>query len=109
MKTIDFSKMPVEFRIGEAEETDLRRSVGNALNRNTTDIGLADFARKIYYSDAPVEIPAAYVEEITRIIRHDRLLLAPTKLAVLKCVQETMKATPDESMATSKNDQYETD
>lgn len=109
MRTIDFSKMPVEFRIGEAEETDIRRSVGNALNRNTTDIGLADFARKIYYSDVPVEIPAAYVDEITRIIRHDRLLLAPAKLAVLKCLQEVTKATPDGGIAIFKNEQYEAD
>ena len=53
-KTIDFSKIPVELRFGEMIETDMRRSLGNAINRNTSDIGLADFARKIFYSAEPV-------------------------------------------------------
>lgn len=94
MKTIDFSKVPVEIRIGEAEPIDIRRSVGNAINRNTADIALADFARKIFYSDEPVEIPAEYVVEITRIVNRDEYLLAPTKMAVLGLIQEAMRATP---------------
>lgn len=94
MKAIDFSKIPVELRFGEMTETDMRRSVGNAINRNTSDIGLADFARKIFYSEEPVEIPAAYAEEITRIVTRDEYLLAPGKVAVLGLIQEAMGATP---------------
>lgn len=93
-KAIDFSKIPVELRFGEMTETDMRRSVGNAINRNTSDIGLADFARKIFYSEEPVEIPAAYAEEITRIVTRDEYLLAPGKVAVLGLIQEAMGATP---------------
>lgn len=93
MKAIDFSKIPVELRFGEVTETDMRRSVGNAINRNTSDIGLADFARKIFYSEEPVEIPAAYAEEITRIVTRDEYLLAPAKVSVLGLIRE-VAATP---------------
>ncbi|WP_418549424.1 hypothetical protein [Parabacteroides goldsteinii] len=93
-KAIDFKNVPVEIRIGEAEPTDVRRSVGNAINRNTSDIGLADFARKIFYAEAPVEIPAEYVREITGIVTRDEYLLAPAKVAVLGLIREAMAVTP---------------
>lgn len=93
-KAIDFKNVPVEIRIGEAEPTDVRRSVGNAINRNTSDIGLGDFARKIFYAEEPVEIPMEYVGEITNIITRDEYLLAPAKVAVLHLIQEAMAATP---------------
>ena len=93
-KAIDFSKVPVEIRIGEAEATDVRRPVGNAINRNTSDIGLADFARKIFYSEEPVEIPSEYAEEIIRIVTRDEYLLAPAKVAVLDLIRETLTAVP---------------
>lgn len=93
-KTIDFSKIPVELRFGEMTETDMRRSVGNAINRNTSDIGLADFARKIFYSEEPVEIPAAYAEEVTRIVTRDEYLLAPAKVAVLDLIREAVATPP---------------
>lgn len=94
MKAIDFSKIPVELRFGEVTETDVRRSVGNAINRNTSDIGLADFARKIFYSEEPVEIPAAYGEEIIRIVTRDEYLLAPAKVAVLGLIREVVATPP---------------
>lgn len=93
-KVIDFKNVPVELRIGEPEPTDVRRSVGNAINRNTSDIGLADFARKVFYSEEPVEIPTEYIVEITRIVTRDEYLLAPAKVAVLGLIQEAMGATP---------------
>ena len=31
-KAIDFSKIPVELRFGEMTETDMRHSLGNAIN-----------------------------------------------------------------------------
>lgn len=93
-KAIDFKNVPVELRIGEAEPTDIRRSVGNAINRNTSDIALADFARKIFYSTEPIEIPVEFIPEITRIVTRDEYLLAPAKTAVLGLIQEAMGATP---------------
>lgn len=93
-KAIDFKNVPVEFRIGEAEPTDIRRSVGNAINRNTSDIALADFARKIFYSVEPIEIPVEFIPEITRIVTRDEYLLAPAKTAILTLIQESMGATP---------------
>ncbi len=93
-KAIDFSKIPVELRFGEMTETDMRHSLGNAINRNTSDIGLADFARKIFYAEEPVEIPVAYTEEIARIVTRDEYLLAPAKTAVLGLIREAMAVTP---------------
>lgn len=93
-KAIDFSKIPVELRFGEVTETDMRRSLGNAINRNTSDIGLADFARKIFYSEEPVEIPAAYTEDITRIVTRNEYLLAPAKVAVLGLIREAVATPP---------------
>lgn len=93
-KAIDFSKIPVELRFGEMTETDMRRSVGNAINRNTSDIGLADFARKIFYSEEPVKIPSEYAEEIIRIVTRDEYLLAPAKVAVLHLIREARAAVP---------------
>lgn len=87
-KAIDFSKVPVEIRIGEPTPTDVRRSVGNAINRNTSDIALGDFARKIFYSEEPVEVPAEYITEISQIVTRDEYLLAAAKTAVLRLLQE---------------------
>ena len=97
-KEIDFSKVPVEIRIGEPTPTDMRRSVGNAINRNTSDIALADFARKVFYSEAPVEVPLEYVTEISQIVTRDEYLLAPAKMAVLQLLQGvvSMPATSEE-------------
>ena len=104
-KAIDFSKIPVELRFGEVTETDMRRSLGTAINPNTSDIGLPAFARKIFYSEEPVEIPAAYAEEITRIVTRDEYLLAPAKVAVLGLIREavaTLPAVPAEDNANNK-------
>lgn len=101
-KAIDFSKVPVEIRFGEMTETDVRHSLGNAINRNTSDIGLADFARKIFYSVEPVEIPAEYAGEITRIVTRDEYLLAPAKTAVLALIREAA-AIPAASVEDSAN------
>lgn len=102
-KAIDFSKIPVELRFGEVTETDMRRSVGNAINRNTSDIGLADFARKIFYSTEPVEVPAEYAGEISRIVTRDEYLLAPAKVAVLSLIGEVMPpAVPAEDNVNNK-------
>lgn len=98
MKAIDFSTVPVELRIDEPEPVDMRRSLGNTINRNTADIGLSDFARKIYYSEAPVEIPEEYIQPIINIVTHVDNLLAPAKKAVIRLIDESTRATPENAV-----------
>lgn len=99
MKTIDFSSIPVELRIDEPEPVDMRRSLGNTINRNTADIGLSDFARELYYSKAPIEIPEEYAQPIIAIVTHADNLLAPAKKAVIRQINEAVQATPAEKKA----------
>lgn len=89
MKKIDFSKVPVEYRIGEPEATDVRRTLGNTINQNTSDIALADLARKIYYSEEPVEIPGEYVGIVADIVSAAPNLLASAKVAILALINGT--------------------
>ena len=83
MLKIDFTKLPVEYRIDERKEMDVRHGVGNAIHQNTADIGLMDFARVIYHSTGPVEIPEGYREHARAIIEGCETLIAPVKVAVL--------------------------
>lgn len=83
MKKIDFSKVNVEHRIGEHSELDLRKTVANAIYQNTADIGLSDFARKIYYAEEPVEMPGNYAEKIVSIIGQSSTIMAAAKTAVI--------------------------
>ena len=83
MLKIDFTKLPVEYRIDERKEMDVRHGVGNAIHQNTADIGLMDFARVIYHSTGPVEIPEGYRQHVRLIIERCETLIAPVKVAIL--------------------------
>jgi len=89
-KTIDFSKVSFEFRIGEPETADMRKIIGNAVNQNTSDIGLADFARKIYYTEGPIELPAEYASKIVEIVEASPNIIAAAKIAVVKEIREAL-------------------
>lgn len=93
-KTVDFSKVPVEYRFGEPEEMDIRHTVGNAINQGTSDIGVMDFARKVYYSEEPVEIPVEYVNDVLSGITGSKTMLAAAKVAAVKLVKETLGPIP---------------
>ncbi|MCF2583382.1 hypothetical protein [Bacteroides caecigallinarum] len=65
---VDFKKIMVEINFeGDLVEVDTRKELANALYQTTSDIGLADFAREIYYSDGEVEVPEEYIEPILNI------------------------------------------
>lgn len=63
---IDFRKIEVQNSIDEAPvETDIRKGLGNAIYRNTPDLGELDFAREIYH-DGEVEITPERAEIIRK-------------------------------------------
>lgn len=75
--------MPVEVKFGEPEVMDVRHTVGNTINRSTSEIGLADLARRIYYDDDPVEIPEVYLPVIIAIITDADNILGAGKKAII--------------------------
>lgn len=75
--------MPVEVKFGEPEVMDVRHTVGNTINRSTSEIGLADLARQIYYDDDPVEIPEVYLPVIIAIITDADNILGAGKKAII--------------------------
>lgn len=87
-KAVDFSKVSVEYEIGSPKEIDTRRTIGNEINKNTADIGLADIARKIYYSEGKIEVPEEYIMPIIDIIRESRVILAACKISVIDLLSE---------------------
>lgn len=95
-KTVDFSKVPVEYRIGEPEAIDIRHAVGNAINQHTHDIGVMEFARTVYYSDQPIEIPAEYVNAVIRGIMESETVLAAAKVAAVNLIRDSLGHVPAE-------------
>ncbi len=80
---VNFKAMPVEVKFGEPEVMDVRHTVGNTINRSTSEIGLADLARQIYYDDDPVEIPEVYRPVIIAIITDADNILGAGKKAII--------------------------
>jgi hypothetical protein len=68
MKKINFKTLRIQLTFeGEPVEMDVRKIVGNIIRQNTSDIGLDELARKIYFSEGEVEIPDEYVGPILHI------------------------------------------
>lgn len=70
MKQVDFGKVKVQLTFeGNPVEFNMRKVIGNMIRQNTNDIGLDEFARKVYFSDGPVEIPDEYINPILCIVK----------------------------------------
>lgn len=80
---VNFKEVRVEVKFGEPETMDTRQVVGNTINARTADIGLADLAREIYYSEEPVEVPERYRSAIVAIIREAGNIIAAGKKAII--------------------------
>lgn len=62
---ISFEKLIIEVNFeGETMAIDVRHQLGNAIYQTTSDIGFADFAREIYYSEGEIEVPEEYIDPI---------------------------------------------
>lgn len=70
MKQVDFGKVKVQLTFeGNPVEFNMRKVIGNMIRQNTNDIGMDEFARKVYFSDGPVEIPDEYINPILDIVK----------------------------------------
>lgn len=71
---IDFGKVMVEHSFeGERQAVDLRKSLGNKIHQTTGDIGFDDLARKIYFSEGEIEVPAEYIEPLKQVVKETYL------------------------------------
>lgn len=65
---VNFKSVKVQMTFeGEAISIDLRKELGNAIRRNTADIGMDETARQIYFSDEEIEIPNEHANDIIAI------------------------------------------
>ncbi|WP_455609195.1 hypothetical protein [Bacteroides rodentium] len=66
----DFSKVSVQLTFeGEPKMLDMRKPLGNAIRAAAGDIALDEFARRVYFSEGPVEVPAEYIPFIMQVVR----------------------------------------
>lgn len=67
---VDFSKISVQLTFeGAPRIIDFRKPLGNAIRAAAGDIGLDEFARKIYFSEGPVEVPGEYFAFIKHVVK----------------------------------------
>lgn len=88
--TIDFSKLKAETNFGSYEFVDCRQAVANTIHGGTSDIGLDDWARAVYYSDKPIPLPPQYVTEFRQIITRSALVVF-VKRALLALIDNHIK------------------
>lgn len=77
----DFTKVTVENVIGETEELDIARIVGNIYYNNTPDIGQMDKAREIFHK-GKTEFTPDECRYFERIMVSCETLPAPIKVAI---------------------------
>lgn len=81
MKTVDFSKIKVQLTFeGQPVQMDMRKTVGNMIHQHTNDIGLDEFAKKLYFSEGEIEVPDEYIRPILQIARAE--LVVPAQEAL---------------------------
>lgn len=80
----NFKNLQVEVSFDKFSEVDVTKALGNYIHTNTTDIGLDDVAREIYYSEGEVEISSEHAEAIKQmVLRKDCLFFAAFKKAII--------------------------
>ena len=66
----DFSKVSVQLTFeGDPKVLDMRKPLGNAIRQASGDIALDEFARKVYFSEGEIEVPAEYVPFIRQVVK----------------------------------------
>ena len=84
---VNFKKLEVEVKFDEFVKVDVAKAVANAIHTSTSDIGLDDVARSIYYSEGEIDFPEEFLQETLAIIKDPRCsLVASVKKAVIKAL-----------------------
>lgn len=82
---VDFKNLIVEVNIeGDTMAVDIRHEIGNAIYQTTNDIGFADFAKEIYYSDGEVEVPDEYRDRILTVSKNFTVPVQKALINILK-------------------------
>ena len=53
---INFKELNVEIGVDQFDLQDWREAIGNALHRASESVPMSELARKIYYSEGPIDI-----------------------------------------------------
>lgn len=88
---IDFAHLVVEVEIGKFVTVDAGHDVGNAIHQNTADIGVDDFAHKVYYAKKAVELQPQMIAEVRRIIMNHKTLVVYVKRAILQQIDAHLR------------------
>lgn len=88
---IDFAHLVVEEEFGKFVTVDASHDVGNVIHQNTADIGVDDFARKVYYSKKAVELQPHMIAEVRDIIQKNKKLVVYVKRAILRQIDAHLR------------------
>lgn len=87
-KIYDFRKVSMEVEIGVFKEVDLRHPLGNAIHKNTEDLGIDEVARKIFKQET-VEISDEDAAVIVLMLKHLKMqLVIAAKQALIKMLED---------------------
>jgi hypothetical protein len=83
---VNFNELNVEISFGEFQKIDISKELANYIHANTSDIGVDDTARAIYYNeDGYIDIPSEHASIIIDIIKRNNCgFVAAIKKAVIK-------------------------
>lgn len=80
MKKIDFTRLEVQVSFdGTKRVLNIAKILGNDMMYNGSvicDIGFEELARKIYFSDGPVEVPDKYIGPILQVVNQCQYIAA---------------------------------
>ena len=80
MKKIDFTKLEVQVSFdGTKKMLNIAKVLGNDMMYNSSvicDIGFEELARRIYFSDGPVDIPDQYIAPMVRVVNECNYIAA---------------------------------
>lgn len=69
---IDFSNLPVQWNLeGEPQHVDIRKSLGNHIHQQTGDLAEDELARRIYFSEGPVELTAEEAKAVNAYVKRN--------------------------------------
>lgn len=83
---VNFKELDIEVSFGNFQKMDISKELANYLHVNTSDIGVDDTARTIYYSeDEYIDIPLEHASIIADMVKSSNCcFVAAIKKAIIK-------------------------